>query len=291
MFVSETHLPQLLPPAAYSDPAWHVREVERVLLPAWWAVALTDELPRAGAFITFDHVGGPVILRRGADGAIRGYRNVCAHRLAKLTGKPHGNCPALTCEYHGWEYDDSGVTRRIPDAPSFRPLEKGRLGLDVLRVETVGKVVFLSFAAAGPSAREWLGREADRIADDFDDVSAVAWREDVELPVNWKLVVENNLESYHVGTVHARSLGSCPEEAACVHRLFPAVRDSKRPATRPPGAGSSASWPGASAGRPTAATCTYTCIQPSCASRSISASASRRSCPPVRGPAASLSAA
>ena len=221
MFVSETHLPQLLPPAAYSDPAWHVREVERVLLPAWWAVALTDELPRAGAFITFDHVGGPVILRRGADGAIRGYRNVCAHRLAKLTGKPHGNCPALTCEYHGWEYDDSGVTRRIPDAPSFRPLEKGRLGLDVLRVETVGKVVFLSFAAAGPSAREWLGREADRIADDFDDVSAVAWREDVELPVNWKLVVENNLESYHVGTVHARSLGSCPEEAACVHRLFP----------------------------------------------------------------------
>lgn len=221
MFVSETHLPQLLPPAAYHDPAWHDREVERALLPAWWAVALTDELPRAGSFVTFDHVGGPVILRRGSDGEIRGYRNVCAHRLAKLTGKPHGCCTALTCEYHGWEYDDSGATRRIPDAPSFRPLEKGRLGLDVLRVETVGKVVFLSFATAGLSAREWLGGEADRIATDFDEATTIAWREDVELPVNWKLVVENNLESYHVGTVHARSLGSFPEEAACEHGLFP----------------------------------------------------------------------
>jgi choline monooxygenase len=220
MFVSDTHLPQLLPAVAYHGAAWHEREMERVLLPAWWAVAVTDELPRAGSFITFDHVGGPVILRRGDDGVIRGYRNVCAHRLAKLTGKAHGCCAALTCEYHGWEYDDTGATRRIPDAPSFRPLEKSRLGLDMLRAETIGKVVFLSFAAAGPGGREWLGPKAERIARDFDDATATVWREDVTLPVNWKLVVENNLESYHVGTVHARSLGSYPEEAACLHGLF-----------------------------------------------------------------------
>ena len=48
MFVSETHLPQLLPPSAYKDAAWYERELERVLRPAWWAVALAGELKDFG---------------------------------------------------------------------------------------------------------------------------------------------------------------------------------------------------------------------------------------------------
>jgi phenylpropionate dioxygenase-like ring-hydroxylating dioxygenase large terminal subunit len=153
MFISETHLPQLLPPEAYYDRGWYDRELAAVLRPSWWAVAVLDDLRNEGDFVTFDHVDGPVILRRSG-GAIRGYRNVCAHRLAKLTGKASGHCESLRCEYHGWEYEDTGVTRKIPDAPSFRPLEKGRLGLDVLRVETVGGIVFLSFDSGAPPVRD-----------------------------------------------------------------------------------------------------------------------------------------
>jgi phenylpropionate dioxygenase-like ring-hydroxylating dioxygenase large terminal subunit len=218
MFVSDTHLPQLLPPEAYYDRAWHERELDRVLRPAWWAVALVEELPRDGDFITFDHVDGPVILRRSG-GHIHGYRNVCAHRLAKLTGKTRGHCDVLRCEYHGWEYAESGATQRIPDAPSFRPLEKGQLGLGTLRVETVGAIVFLTFDPAAPSVREWLGADAALIEDRFDAATRMVWRADYDLPFNWKLLVENNLESYHVGTVHAATLGASPAEQTCTHEL------------------------------------------------------------------------
>ena len=218
MFVSDTHLPQLLPPEAYYDRAWHERELDRVLRPAWWAVALVEEFPRDGDFITFDHVDGPVILRRSG-GRIHGYRNVCAHRLAKLTGKAHGHCDVLRCEYHGWEYAESGATQRIPDAPSFRPLEKGQLGLGTLRVETIGAIVFLTFDPAAPSAREWLGSDAALIEDRFDAATRMVWRADYDLPFNWKLLIENNLESYHVGTVHAATLGASPAEQACTHEL------------------------------------------------------------------------
>ena len=38
-------------------------------------------------------------------------------------------------------------------------------------------------------------------------------------PVNWKVVVENNLESYHIGTVHAGTLGAFPAERECGHEL------------------------------------------------------------------------
>jgi len=218
MFVSETHLPQLLPPSAYKDAAWYERELERVLRTAWWAVALAGELPRDGSFLTFDHVGGPVLLRR-SEGVIRGYRNVCPHRFAKLTAAASGTCPLLRCGYHGWEFDDSGATRRIPDAPSFRPLEKGRLGLDVLRVEQVGPVVFLSFDPAAAPVRDWLGADAERFERQFAGATWCSWKEEVDLPVNWKVVVENNLESYHVGSVHAATLGNCPPETACGHVL------------------------------------------------------------------------
>ncbi|MFM8734156.1 MAG: aromatic ring-hydroxylating oxygenase subunit alpha [Pirellulales bacterium] len=220
MFVSDTHLPQLLPPEAYRNRGWHERELDRVLRPAWWAVALVDEFPRDGDFITFDHVDGPVILRRSG-GHIHGYRNVCAHRLAKLTSKPSGHCDMLRCDYHGWEYADSGATQKIPDAPSFRPLEKGQLGLGTLRVETVGAIVFLSFDPTAAPVREWLGNYAARIEDRFDAASCMAWRADYDLPFNWKLLVENNLESYHVGTVHAATLGAYPAEQACLHELSP----------------------------------------------------------------------
>ena len=220
MLVSDTHLPQLLPPRAYYDRDWYESEMEHVLRPAWWPVALAHELPNDGDFVTFDHVDGPVILRR-SNGAIHGYRNVCAHRLAKLTGCPRGNCPSLRCEYHGWEYDESGATRRIPDAPSFRPLEKGALGLEKLRIEQVGEIVFLSFAQHGPSVADWLGQdEHDLLHNRFDERTAMFFREDVELPVNWKIVVENNLEEYHTGAIHARSLGALWEKGEGDHRLW-----------------------------------------------------------------------
>ena len=218
MFVSETHLPQLLPPEAYTTRSWYERELESVLRPAWWAVALESEFPAEGSFVTFDHVEGPVILRRSG-GAIRGYRNVCPHRLAKLTSCASGTCPVLTCGYHGWEFDDSGATRRIPDAPSFRPLEKGRLGLDVLRVEQVGPVVFLCHDPHAVPVREWLGDDAGRFERQFTGATWCSWKHEVDLPVNWKVVVENNLESYHIGTVHAGSLGAFPAERECGHEL------------------------------------------------------------------------
>jgi phenylpropionate dioxygenase-like ring-hydroxylating dioxygenase large terminal subunit len=220
MFVSDTHLPHVLPPAAYTDQAWFERELEAVLRPAWWAVALAQELPGEGSFVTFDHLDGPVLLRRSG-GRIHAYRNVCPHRLAKLTAKSCGTCPVLRCEYHGWEFDESGATRRIPEAPNFRPLEKGRLGLDRLRVEMVGAVVFLSFVADAPSVRDWLGAEEyARIADGIPSSAFPIWRQDYDVPVNWKVLVENSLESYHVGTVHAGSIGASPGEDDCRHELW-----------------------------------------------------------------------
>src|ERR1700722_11125229 len=123
MFLADSHLPQILPREAYFSRQWLDREIESVFLPAWHLVGLTSELKREGDYFTCSLFGRPLIVCL-LDGEFRAFLNVCAHRFALLTSKPCGNNPTLRCQYHGWEYDSQGRTRKIPDAPNFRPLER-----------------------------------------------------------------------------------------------------------------------------------------------------------------------
>ena len=222
MFLSDTHLPQLLPPSAYTDPTWYITEREHVLAPAWHAVATTSQFPRDGSFVTFDLFGYPIVLRRHGS-VIRGFLNVCAHRLAKLTSQPTGYCSALRCGYHGWEYDEvSGATKKIPDAPSFKPLEKGMLGLTSVRVETCGGLVFATLSEDAPCMAQSLLACGIDVACKISSMGCLGMRE-IYFPVNWKVAIENTMESYHVEEVHPRTFKRAPAEEQCSHELFPSV--------------------------------------------------------------------
>ena len=119
-FASDTHLPQLLPAEAYTSHDQFERESTSLFRNAWHCVAQTRDLHKEGAFKTVSLLGHPLILWR-TKGEIRCYLNVCSHRHCLLTGKSKGTMPLLKCQYHGWEYDREGDTKRIPDARSFRP--------------------------------------------------------------------------------------------------------------------------------------------------------------------------
>jgi len=219
MFLSETHLPQVLPIAAYTDSSWFERERERILAPAWHLVATLDEIRRPGDYVTLTLLGHPLIVHHSEHGP-RCFVNSCAHRLSQLTGRTRGNQCRLTCQYHGWEYDGDGATRRIPDAPSFRPLDKDRPGLVRLETATCGQLLFARLTDAGSSFREFLGADNEATlaaACDTAHRQLCSWSRTVE--ANWKVVIENTLESYHVSEIHRRTLGVMPDERVCEHRL------------------------------------------------------------------------
>ena len=219
MFISDTHLPQLLPPRSYHDPQWYQQELEHVLIPGWHLVATTSQLPREGAFITFELLGRPVLLRRHGE-EIRGFLNVCPHRLAKLSDRASGHCAVLKCGYHGWEFDEvSGATRKIPDAPSFRPLEKGMLGLRGIKVAVCGGLVFAALDPQAPDLAGPLAACGTQLERMTSSGGCLGIRE-VCLPVNWKVAVENTLESYHVAEVHPHTFGQAPLEQDCRHNLL-----------------------------------------------------------------------
>jgi choline monooxygenase len=226
MFVSETHLPQVLAPAYYLDGAVLEREIDRGFLPAWHLVAVSGELPVEGSFVTRSLLGREVILWRRS-GRIRAFLNVCPHRFCAVTSRPSG-CftERLRCQHHGWEFDEEGLTRRIPDAPAFRPMEQLRLGLDEFPVATVADLVFVSLAAEPRPLEEFLGPAhalcAERCGGEWEHV----WSWEPECPGNWKLANEITLEGYHAAETHASTLGRfpLPREEAMSHELPSADR-------------------------------------------------------------------
>ena len=219
MFLSDSHLPHLLTPDKYCSMEQHEREIERLFLPAWHCVGQTSELARDGDFKTLELFGYPLILWNH-EGRIHAFLNVCSHRHCLLTHSAAGNQPnVLRCQYHGWEYDSAGDTRKIPDARSFKPLEAGTLGLTKYRVATAGQLIFVNLSKEAPSLLEWLGPHHDYLADLFSDRWAPCMTVAQDLSGNWKLLVENVLESYHLEAVHRDTFKSYPPAEACRHEI------------------------------------------------------------------------
>src|SRR5690606_5996160 len=134
------------------------------------------------------------------------FLNVCSHRNSMLSGKPCGHMgSSLRCQYHGWEYDKTGNTRKIPDAKSFKPMEQGMLGLDKYRTETFGPLVWVTVDPDAPPLREWLGADLCQIVEKwFTPHHVPVMPVDENHEANWKVIAENVLEGYHVAEVHPK---------------------------------------------------------------------------------------
>lgn len=202
MFVHKHQLEYLLPPEWYYSPEHYALEVERLLVPAWHLVGLKSELPKPGDYRTLDLLGQPVLVRN-FDGEHRAFLNVCSHRHCQITSKAWGHSETLKCQYHGWEYKPSGFTSKIPDATCFRPFDRENARIKVFRLETCGDLLFVSLADRGPSLREFLGRFFDTLAERCTPpLWRPIWSFEPDYDCNWKIGVENTVESYHLPSVH-----------------------------------------------------------------------------------------
>jgi choline monooxygenase len=219
MFLHDSHLPQLLPPDEYCSAEQHNREMERLFLPGWHCIGSLSDLPREGSFRTMELFEHPLLLWR-KDGAVHTYLNVCSHRFCQLTHAPCGRQSELTCQYHGWQYDVGGDTRRIPDAKSFRPLEKGTLGLTKFRTECIGQLIFVTLSDDAPPLADYLGPGYALCQELFSPRAQLVLAAIRPNRSNWKVSLENSLESYHLSTVHKSTFGTWPEEREMHHELW-----------------------------------------------------------------------
>jgi choline monooxygenase len=219
MWRSKGRLPMALTPAAYVDGAFAERELATLFLPGWHCVGTTDDLRQEGDYFTAELLGRPVLVRN-TKGTPRAFLNVCAHRHIVLTSKACGHFDRIRCQFHGWEYDDDGVVRRMPDARSFVPVSRGAERLRALRCETRGRLVFVSLATEGPGLPDALGATTAALVDEgFGDRYREIARYTTDHAANWKIPIESAVESYHVPVVHPSTFARMPPEEGEHHDL------------------------------------------------------------------------
>ena len=200
---------QALPFDVYRDEDFFALEMERIFRSDWVAVCAEATLAEPGDCLAIDIGGEPVTLVRGVDGQLRALSNVCRHRgtLLMKPGIDRLDESRLVCPYHAWTYSDTGAFRGAPFSRGVTIASKDH-GLPSFRVEVWMGVVFVSLAeettplgerleGIGPHLAEF-DMEKFRVPGPFADPQV--WE------ANWKLIVENGMESYHLFKVHAETL-------------------------------------------------------------------------------------
>ncbi|MBV9698125.1 MAG: aromatic ring-hydroxylating dioxygenase subunit alpha [Gammaproteobacteria bacterium] len=212
-----------LPAWVYNHPEMTRLEYERLLKPSWQIVCHKNQLRRAGDFVTFEMGTDSVVVVRDAQGTIRAFHNVCRHRGARLL-EGQGHCPAaITCPYHGWSYRHSGELLGISARDTFPPLERAQLGLKPVRMQLFLGFVFVCLAGEPPPLEQVLAElMQDFTAHRFEDMELLS--EYVEhWDCDWKVAIDNYLESYHVPIGHPGLYRMCTPDYADQRRFHSGV--------------------------------------------------------------------
>ncbi len=146
-----------------------------------------------------------MLIVRTEEGELRAFRNVCRHRGSELlTGS--GRCKrALRCRYHGWTYDSTdGRLMGVPEHRNYAELDKATLGLIPARVEVLAGFVFVNLDPEATPLAETTAGLAERLERyRIPDLARFGVKGGGGTqPANWKIVVENYLEGYHVPIAH-----------------------------------------------------------------------------------------
>jgi phenylpropionate dioxygenase-like ring-hydroxylating dioxygenase large terminal subunit len=196
-------VPHALPAWVYDNAQLSRLEFERVLKPSWQIVCHINSIPKTGDFQTLDLGSDSVMVLRDRDGSIRAFHNVCRHRGARLLDGA-GNCPtAVTCPYHGWTYRHDGGLIGMPVRESFPGLDRSLHGLRPVRVEVALSFVWVCLAGDPPPIATVWGELADELAPyRLQDMVPLGPITQESWPVDWKIAMDNYLESYHVPIGH-----------------------------------------------------------------------------------------
>jgi phenylpropionate dioxygenase-like ring-hydroxylating dioxygenase large terminal subunit len=196
--------PETLPAWTYNNAEFFALERERLLLANWQMVCHQSEVREASSYATLDFMGERALVVRGEDGQIRAFHNVCRHRAAAVARGQYGRCEgALRCFYHGWTYGLDGQLKAVPGEKDFPGLDKAEYGLRTLPIEIWSGFVFVKFRDGGASVAERLAPYAAELAQyRLDEMEPRSDPYYVEMPVDWKNVMDNFLEGYHVPVGH-----------------------------------------------------------------------------------------
>ncbi|MCP4391345.1 MAG: Rieske 2Fe-2S domain-containing protein [Gammaproteobacteria bacterium] len=220
-----------IPPGLNHSLEFRDFERQAVFEQEWVCIGREDEIPRHGDYLTHQIAGVPIFILRHADQTIKAFVNACAHRFACLLSDENGSAKRITCPYHAWTYDCDGKLLRAPYMEMKPDFDPAQHRLRPLQVTTWEGFIYASLAPApkknlacalAPLREQVVGRY-DMACYQSVMRETMIWR------ANWKNLIENFIESYHVPMAHGKTFAQhnkplqdyvCGEDSEfyCYHR-------------------------------------------------------------------------
>ncbi|MGY9072796.1 MAG: aromatic ring-hydroxylating oxygenase subunit alpha [Acidimicrobiales bacterium] len=201
------------PNFAYTSAEFFQWEADNLFAETWACVGSAVSVPTGGSQLPMTWLGIPLLLVRDEDATLRVFHNVCSHR-GNLLVPDACSKTVMQCSYHAWTYALDGSLRRTPqiggtgehDDPA---VNRGELGLvEIPSAEWMG-LIFINTSGRADEFESFIAPlqiRLDRLspATEFARLEPAIdhGRLTLEFAGNWKLCVDNNLESYHLPWVH-----------------------------------------------------------------------------------------
>ncbi|WP_424830180.1 aromatic ring-hydroxylating oxygenase subunit alpha [Ruegeria sp.] len=190
-------------------------EKEHLFRKEWVCLGHVGEVANPGDFYTTDLVGELLLVTRGEDGEIRVLSNVCRHRGNQVETEAKGNRKRFVCGYHAWTYGDDGALKAAPLMKKVRTFDQKKCGLKQFRTEIWEDFLFVNLDGnATPLAPRMEGL-SKLMTNYHHEERHLVFMEETVWNTNWKSLMENFLEGYHLSATHLKTLHAITPTKLC----------------------------------------------------------------------------
>jgi p-cumate 2,3-dioxygenase alpha subunit len=174
----------------------------------WLYLGHESEVDKPGDFVRRVRAGRPLIFLRNMDGQVDAFYDTCPHRGAAVCREEQGNTKRFQCFYHAWTFDTFGKLIALPDEDGYGPgFDRDERSLQrPPRLESYRGFWFVCFNPAIQDLRSYLAGATefiDLVVDQAEEgMRIVAGSNRYGTNANWKLLVENSIDTYHGLPLH-----------------------------------------------------------------------------------------
>ena len=214
----ETSRAKTLPPACYFSEEFLELERDEIFRKEWFCLGRVEDVPKRGDYFTTELIGEPLIVVRGEDDKVRVLSNVCRHRSSVIL-EGTGNSKHFVCPYHAWTYANDGQLLRAPYMDQVKGFKVEGCRLPEFKTEVWHGFLYVNLdGKAKPLAPRLKGLEP--FIENYHMADMVnQFREEQVWDTNWKCLVENFMEGYHLSSVHHKTLHDITPTRLC--KKFP----------------------------------------------------------------------
>ncbi len=197
----------LLPKDAYLSESWFKQEQALIFEKNWQFAGFIEDLKEN--FLTVQVGRCNLIILKNAQQQLRAYHNLCRHRGTQLLRTCGKKKKTITCPYHDWSYSLEGELIAVPQEKiEFPELDKSRLGLHKAAVKEWLGMIWVHVDPNAPFFFDWLGEAQKAVGphrvDELVEYPDTATQHDIK--ANWKIIVENYIDGYHLSHLHSNTL-------------------------------------------------------------------------------------